>query len=352
MRFLSLFAVALSSLLLLDPSSAQGSYVSYGQGCPGSGQSNTSPGVILPMSMRTQMGGRGNYFGVGRADQIYQQVFLGSEAPKPLVVLGYGLRQIHSTPGGTQTYKITLGYTKYNHSNITSTFASNWNARGPGAVMFQGKVVLPQLPGNNSNVNRFALQVRFSRPWVYTPKAGDNILWQLENTSAASSVNGYDAVSGSTTTRVYASPVTSTSGTVGRNYGLAFKLLTPNTSAVPLLSNTGLPSINATFTIGLSQAKPNTAAGLITGFSQTKYGAFQLPLDLTPFGAPGCNLLTSFDIMIPAAVDGSGAASSKFAIPNDTKLRGLIFYNQYFVLDAAINALGLVWSNAAKATIG
>ncbi|MEZ5988023.1 MAG: hypothetical protein R3F30_02635 [Planctomycetota bacterium] len=132
----------------------------------------------------------------------------------------------------------------------------------------------------------------------------------------------------------------------------AFRIDCSAADNVPTLSNTGVPKINGKFSVDLTQALPSSAAGLIIGASNTKLGAIPLPLDLAVFGAPTCSLLVSFEALLGTPTDATGNASVSLPLPNDTKLLGINFYNQYFVVDKVANGLGLSWSNGGAGLIG
>ncbi len=122
--------------------------------------------------------------------------------------------------------------------------------------------------------------------------------------------------------------------------------------AVPALSSSGVPEIGFPFTADLTFAKPNATAMVWVGVSNTKLGTFNLPLDLGPFGASGCSVLTSSDVPVALQTDATGRASWQATIPNSQSLVGLVGYLQAMVLDVQANALGLAWSNAATAKVG
>ena len=76
-----------------------------------------------------------------------------------------------------------------------------------------------------------------------------------------------------------------------------------------------------------------------------------MPFDLSGYGAGGCALLVSPDLLSGVASNQRGGYSVAFAIPSVTALFGARYYQQFLVLDRA-NRLGLVASNAARSTIG
>ncbi|HHI81381.1 MAG TPA: hypothetical protein ENK02_15560 [Planctomycetes bacterium] len=108
---------------------------------------------------------------------------------------------------------------------------------------------------------------------------------------------------------------------------------------------------------GYSRVQANTAKPgfLILGASNTKWGAFTLPLDLTVAGAKGCKLGVSMDILIPTVTEktrADGYVSNDLPIPNISSLGGVTIHAQYMVVDPGFNSLNLRFSNTYSNTIG
>lgn len=87
----------------------------------------------------------------------------------------------------------------------------------------------------------------------------------------------------------------------------------------------------------------------VFGWSDTVYNGHVLPLELSAFGMPGCNLLTSIDAML--FVGGVGQTFS-LGIPNQPAFLWGQFHLQSFVVEPGVNATGVVVSNALRCTIG
>jgi hypothetical protein len=87
------------------------------------------------------------------------------------------------------------------------------------------------------------------------------------------------------------------------------------------------------------------------GVSDTSSGGLPLPLDLTPLGMPGCNLLA--DPLVTDLVAGTGPSVLwGLPIPLQPALVGLKLYGQAFSLDLPANAFGFTASNGARFKIG
>jgi hypothetical protein len=93
------------------------------------------------------------------------------------------------------------------------------------------------------------------------------------------------------------------------------------------------------------------AAFLAYGLSPTTSGPFALPLDLTPFGLPGCTARVAFDAVVPLVATNQ-LATDTVAVPNTAALLGVAIGQQAFAVDPTGNAAGLSVSNAVRFTIG
>ncbi len=125
------------------------------------------------------------------------------------------------------------------------------------------------------------------------------------------------------------------------------------TLAVPALQPAAgsSPKTGGTFDVVLSSLPANNPAFLILGLSHTQWLNMSLPMSLTPFGAPGCDLLVSGDFST-GVVNTNGTASQGFPIPLDLSLVGLHIYFQGYVQDMGANFFGVAVSNGLDITIG
>jgi hypothetical protein len=86
-----------------------------------------------------------------------------------------------------------------------------------------------------------------------------------------------------------------------------------------------------------------TAAALLVGPGNGTWAGFGLPLDLGPFGAPGCALGVAIDVAVSAA---GPDPSVTFALPNQP----MDVFVQWMVLDP-VNALGIALSESRRIEI-
>lgn len=111
-----------------------------------------------------------------------------------------------------------------------------------------------------------------------------------------------------------------------------------------------LPQLGSTLNVTMNNL-PLSACILLTGLSNTMSSFGPLPLDLAPFGAPGCPARVSADSTLFLFGAGNTATWS-FPIPAMPYLSGLKLFNQALVLDPGFNGLNAVMSDAAGFIFG
>lgn len=116
--------------------------------------------------------------------------------------------------------------------------------------------------------------------------------------------------------------------------------------SLPTCTTSGSPISGGMLGFGLRGALPNAAAVLRI--------ATPTEVDLTPFGLPGCTMFADVDgFNLGATTDPSGNfQTSRFAIPNDPAVVGIVWAAQWVCADASANAPGLSLSSAQQLTFG
>lgn len=110
------------------------------------------------------------------------------------------------------------------------------------------------------------------------------------------------------------------------------------------------PVLGSNFQAALGNL-PAGVGFMVLGLSDAVSAPFTLPLDLSPFGMPGCSLLAQLGAM--QVVVGAGTSATwSLQVPNSGALIGLHFYSQGLSLDVAANAAGITVSNAARGKLG
>jgi len=111
------------------------------------------------------------------------------------------------------------------------------------------------------------------------------------------------------------------------------------------------PSIGSTnFMPTLTGAQPFVPTMLVAGFSNTSWLGSPLPLDMGPFGAPGCFLLVSPDGFAASLANAAGDSSVPLHFPFLPALVGGVAYVQWGAQDLT-NSLGWSFSNGLILTL-
>lgn len=121
---------------------------------------------------------------------------------------------------------------------------------------------------------------------------------------------------------------------------------TGSNGLVPEVGFGNEPLINSTLSAELEHAAPFAPAGLVLGI------ALPSPIDLTGFGAPGCQVLCGALASTSTLTDMTGSATIGLPIPNDPALRCATICSQWAVVDSGANSLGIVLSASGDATFG
>lgn len=95
---------------------------------------------------------------------------------------------------------------------------------------------------------------------------------------------------------------------------------------------------------------PQSACFHILGLSRVAATAGPLPLDLAPYGAPGCKLQVSIDAL-QVLIGAQNSATFGWSIPGSPAFVGMEFYQQVLALDPTNNALGASLSNGMSIKI-
>ena len=117
----------------------------------------------------------------------------------------------------------------------------------------------------------------------------------------------------------------------------------------PSLGNAGLPILNSSYTVTVDGSIPATLAVIVSGLSDSIYTGSPLPVALP--GSPGCSVYAAPQVLDLHITNAAGTADASFNIPGSPGLIGIEVFHQWAVWDPTINSLGIVMSDAGRATI-
>jgi len=204
--------------------------------------------------------------------------------------------------------------------------------------------------------------VGLQRPFLYFPAVGHLVL-QVTVTGAHGSGSSFHTGS---LPRLYAigtnwsngqPPAT---GTLGSTSALKMEIgfdawgldtfgvgCAGSNNKTPSLTLTGSSSLGQRFKVALTDALPNANTFFIIGL-----GSPSSPVDMGVFGAPGCNINTSLELVLTAKADSNGQYSQTFVVPNNEFLICLPVYMQFFPHDKNANFFGASSSNYGRVLVG
>ncbi|MHC4812756.1 MAG: hypothetical protein ACYTGW_02115 [Planctomycetota bacterium] len=303
-------------------------------------QANTK---VIPLSRTNTEGSSGSAFPFAYTVGRTQQIWRGSALTQAVAILN-GISYRRDGGGGAYakvdypSLTVSIGLTTVTPKSMSTTFSSNITAPLT-AVINKAKYSLPASAAPTTPPAPFGIHVNWTSGFVFDSRKGNLIVeWNIPGTAAKNS---------------YFLDAERFSGTSGGGSAVPFgtfgKFSSPEQvtfSAVPgTLKLGGTLDVNAT-----SFSKPYTAK-LIFGVSKTIYNSTNLPYDLGAIGAPGNNLYTSMDILLPFPLNPFRPVwQGRFTapIPNSPPLAGLTFYTQSYYADAGANPAGLVASNGVE----
>lgn len=288
------------------------------------------------------------------SNQRYQTLIPASFAKNQAVIIrDLGFVPTRTNRHSFDSIKVTIAVTQAN--NLSSTFATNITTR-PIVV----------LNATNYTVNWTAntwSRLGLQRSFTWVPQLGNLVIdMELRGTGGVgTSTSGFRR--STTIERKYAFGWTTNPPAMGNTTrslaALKIELVQSSGSAnvfgqgcrgsngIPTISYSGAPALGRTLTTQVSNARANGVAIGVIGFNNSS----PFPIDLTSAGAPDCRLYQSPDVLAGQAT-GTGSFSQALLIPNDPKLVGVTYYQQYFVFEPTLNPLKLVSSNYGRVVIG
>ena len=239
-----------------------------------------------------------------------------SMRPEPAIVVGTRIEMSH---GPLQP------------EDFTNTFARN--AGSTKTLVFSGKVNWPFVSGSQA-LQPFILKIPFSKSFLLHSSAGKSLVLDAYITSNTIYTNDWQ----------YDTAMRDGGRFVGFNELNAW-CKDSQGRRVSLKMWNMKSWIGGSFDLSLFGGTPNAQGLASIGLvgAGGKWGSSKLPIDLAPFGAPGCFWAVASLFYWPFSTDSSGTAVLPIVpIPWTQSLVGLHFFDQSAIFDAQANALGMV----------
>ncbi|MCC6671183.1 MAG: hypothetical protein IT458_08980 [Planctomycetes bacterium] len=241
---------------------------------------------------------------------------------------------------GTTTATVVLSVSPNAYSAATSTFATN---TGPGAItVFNGPLNLPQSNNPPSWPAPWEAPIPFSGPFPYARTMGATLVIDILSVGYTATTPWYVEWTGRDTGRRDSNPNAQSSCRFSNgsyNNAIGYRL--------PIVGGQWYVNYQGGLPTGLSGVGALGAQGV-----GGNWGGLTLPIDLGPFGAPGCSWSVSADFTVPISSSTAIYQWPTLNIPNTPALGGAIFYDHAMFIDPPANAWGVVTTWSSKWTIG
>ncbi len=296
--------------------------------------------LVLPPSLATQEGSSSTNFPFGRGtpfrlQEIYwRPCFPGK--PREIVLSRISFRADGGAKNQVKPFvslSLFLSSTPRPFGNPSKKFREN---RGKDwTLVYTGVTHLPATPGLTPNP--FNITFPLEAPFTYATER-EGLLLEIEVAKQPKGDYPLDSPYRCTSKQSAFGGNTSCRTSAGK------PLLLAANSSIKLGGN---------LVLTLSQAPPEAAALAFVGVrDRGTFFSGNLPLDLTPYGAPYCYLLVAPLLAKPGQTNKAGAASFNFLLPREGfEIVGRDILAQALVGDLVANQLGLVFSHGLRAQV-
>ncbi len=266
--------------------------------------------------------------GISRTQMIFQKWDLGITPGRRITEVGFRQDETRTSTGVALQLEIWMGGNDMDIDEVSGTFDSNFRNGTPSVKVFGPSIVrLPDLTGTNGTQDDFFITL--DTPYTVQD---ENLVVEyrvLANANANQAFNYYlDRADHRTTVTEFGQGCQSSAGTT------------------PSLSAFDSAYLGGDVFLQLRSAPGNS----LVWFNLSVRN--QSPIDLTPFGAPGCTALVFPDNAAPRTGSPSGTASLNFPLPEEPAFLRQHLYAQVLVFDLFANNLGFVASNGVDLELG
>lgn len=291
----------------------------------------------------------------------YDASALTAGTAAPILIRSLSWRTSAGSAYGPAAFPATIDLSTGTTTASTLSMTFDANHGNDRARLFDGVVTVPHSSGPSSRFDHPITAV-LDRPFRWTPSAGPLIVDVRTPVGATAGTVGVTMA-----------------GASGQNLGLVMNRTDPNAAVAnltpvtvgfdlrlngpscrgsaepygvacgsptaPFASATGDAVIDSTLSLTLRNAPANRIAPCGLALAPAN-------LNLAPFGAPGCQGLTTGDLgVLWFVTNQNGAALLTVNIPNDHAMHDFTFYQQWIVLEPTAPG-GFVASGGLKVTIG
>jgi hypothetical protein len=298
-----------------------------------------TPAIFSPAAAATGLGNSNNNIPFSWTPSTYQQVHsqnsFSSTSAAVINRLSFRMASgFTNRPGHMIDVELFMAQSPNDAANASTTFASNITAASEVNVYTRKMFSLPTVPDNS-----WAISFPFDNTFPYTGIT--HVSWRANvyGNSNNNAIFTYpiDAFSAAGVSTLVGVGCRSANGTANATHTVSGLVIgtTASFTGNSFVPAGGLPAI------------------LTIGVSNTSFGSVPLPLDLGPYGAPGCSIYNDWVITLfgTTMANASGSVVIQVPIPNDQSLVNSVHYSQYLFAEQGANALGIFTSNGRANTI-
>lgn len=126
----------------------------------------------------------------------------------------------------------------------------------------------------------------------------------------------------------------------------------PGTAGTPYMFCPVTPNVGSSLPLITANLNPGALPLTLVGASRSNLGGAPLPIDLAAYGAAGCSLFVSADLLM-FSTNYLGTAYTTFQLPASLPPSSTpILFVQSMILDPTANTLGVLMSNAGEIAVG
>lgn len=267
-------------------------------------------------------------YGISRTQFLYESWQLPITNNRPITRVGFRQDGNTASTGKSIQLSIYMGSSTFSAATVTSNFANNYNGAQPRTLVFGPAIVA--LPSFTTQTTEQELWINLTTP--HTFHTNENLIVEYVVTANNNANLSFP---------YYLDEGTYVSTTA--NFGAGCQ---SSAGQTPTLAVGAYAYLGGNLSYSMSRAPASSLVWLNIDFTPIA------PIDMGPFGAPGCTLLVNPRVALASQGTASGTANWNFTLPTDRLFFHANIYAQALIFDLFANNLGFVTSNGTSIRVG